>query len=164
MPAWTHRLAGLLGQLISLELTLPDIAVRFLLGHESDAQEKLEAIGSKQAASDIGNAVQHGDKNLPITVRVEGAATGVSASVHNRGVVIPPAEMLRIFDPLVRGAGSTTPHEHRPGSIGLGLYIARELVLAHGGTIDVTSTAVDGTEFTFHLPRHARRSRPSARC
>ena len=44
----------------------------------------------------------------------------------------------------------------RPGSIGLGLYIAREIVTAHGGTIDVTSTAESGTSFTVRFPRHRR--------
>ena len=43
---------------------------------------------------------------------------------------------------------------HRPGSIGLGLYIAREVARSHGGTIDVTSSAEAGTTFTVRLPLH----------
>ncbi len=54
---------------------------------------------------------------------------------------------------MVRGLGASEPHRNRPGSIGLGLYIAREVAKSHGGRIDVTSSAEDGTTFTVHLPR-----------
>lgn len=47
-------------------------------------------------------------------------------------------------------------------NMGLGLSIAREVVTAHGGSIDVTSTAQDGTEFTVKLPRHLPKARSQA--
>jgi signal transduction histidine kinase len=50
---------------------------------------------------------------------------------------------------------SLTTSVKRPGSIGLGLYIAREIVTAHGGSIDVRSSAEEGTVFTVRLPRRA---------
>jgi sigma-B regulation protein RsbU (phosphoserine phosphatase) len=66
-----------------------------------------------------------------------------------------PGELPKIFEPLVRGSSAGRPKANRPGSIGLGLYIAREIALSHGGTIDVTSTPEAGTSFTVRLPRHA---------
>jgi signal transduction histidine kinase len=62
--------------------------------------------------------------------------------------------LSKIFDPLVRGSSAAHPRRNRPGSIGLGLYIAREIARSHGGRIDVTSTAEAGTAFTVHLPRN----------
>jgi signal transduction histidine kinase len=59
----------------------------------------------------------------------------------------------KLFDPLVRGGGGERPKANRPGSIGLGLYIAREIARSHGGGIEVTSTEQAGTAFTVHLPR-----------
>jgi hypothetical protein len=72
-------------------------------------------------------------------------------AVRNDGPAIPPEALPTIFDPLVRGPKPET--RRRPGSIGLGLHIAREIVTAHGGTIDVTSSAEAGTVFTVRLPR-----------
>ena len=73
--------------------------------------------------------------------------------VHNGGPPIPPGELPKIFDPLVRGSSAEHPKQNRPGSIGLGLYIAREVARSHGGTIDVTSSREAGTAFTVRLPR-----------
>ena len=71
--------------------------------------------------------------------------------MHNDGPPIPPDALPTIFDPLVRGPEAET--QRRPGSIGLGLYIARQIATAHGGTIDVASSAKAGTLFTVRLPR-----------
>ncbi|HSI33855.1 MAG TPA: ATP-binding protein, partial [Tepidisphaeraceae bacterium] len=76
-------------------------------------------------------------------------------SVHNGGRPIPASALPTLFDPLVRGTVADSPAHRRPGSIGLGLYIVREVATAHGGTIDVTSTADAGTTFTLCLPRAA---------
>jgi signal transduction histidine kinase len=111
----------------------------------------------------IGNALQHGDVATPIAVSLRGHRSHVTLAIRNHGPPIPPAELPRIFDPLVRGAGSDTPRRNRPGSIGLGLYIVRELVAAHGGTVAVTSHPTAGTAFTIHLPRHAARQRAPSR-
>ena len=70
--------------------------------------------------------------------------------VRNRGAVIPPEDLMRLFEPFERGAGAKTSSGR---SLGLGLYIAKQIVAAHGGTIAVRSTEADGTIFTVRLPR-----------
>lgn len=71
--------------------------------------------------------------------------------MHNEGNGISPEVLPTIFDRLVRGAHNNT--KRRSGSIGLGLYIAREIVNAHQGKIDVESSTERGTTFTVQLPR-----------
>ena len=55
----------------------------------------------------------------------------------------------------MRGSSADHPKKNRPGSIGLGLYIAREIARSHGGNIDVVSTPQAGTSFNMRLPRHS---------
>jgi signal transduction histidine kinase len=100
----------------------------------------------------IGNAVQHGAE-APVRVRVRGGEDGVVIEVHNDGPPIPPELMPRLFDPFRRG---TTDVASRSRSVGLGLYISRELVRAHGGNIEVVSQRDTGTRFTVRLPHRAR--------
>ena len=110
----------------------------------------------------IGNAIQHGSPEAPIDLSVasEGTASAgsglggaVAISVHNEGAPIPQDLLPTIFDPLRRYATRESAAERSPGSIGLGLYIVREIVAAKGGTVEVTSTAEKGTTFTVRIPR-----------
>jgi signal transduction histidine kinase len=106
----------------------------------------------------VGNAIQHGSPQGPIdlSVALEGStpeASTVVLRVHNEGAPIPPELLPTIFDPLVRYATRESAARRNPGSIGLGLYIVREIVVAKGGTVEVTSTAEEGTTFTVHIPR-----------
>lgn len=114
----------------------------------------------RQAISNLmGNAVQHGSKDFPITLSLFGEAEHVIIEVHNGGDPIPPGELPKIFDPLIRGSSADQPTSNRPGSIGMGLYIAREVAKSHGGRIDVSSTIEGGTSFTIRLPRQPAASR-----
>jgi signal transduction histidine kinase len=124
---------------------------------QSDAEQTgdWDADRIRQAISNLlGNAVQHGAENAPIDLKLTGEASDVVIVVQNGGLPIPPGELPRIFEPLVRGASAEHPKHNRPGSIGLGLYIAREVARSHGGRIDVTSSQEAGTAFTMCLPRH----------
>ena len=77
--------------------------------------------------------------------------------VKNQGSPIPPEAMQVIFNSLVQVATKDSePHKHPSTSLGLGLFIAREIVTGHGRTIAVTSTAEEGTAFSVHLPRTPR--------
>lgn len=101
----------------------------------------------------IGNAIQHGSDAAPIVVSAVGAKA-VELRVQNAGEPISDTDLPMIFDPLVQGTASDSMPRRRAGSMGLGLYIAREVVIAHGGVISVTSTATSGTVFKVSLPRH----------
>ncbi len=110
----------------------------------------------RQALSNLlGNAIQHGSADFPVTLSLCGEEANVVMEVHNGGEPIPPGELPKIFDPLVRGSSAQHPKSNLPGSIGMGLYIAREVAKSHNGRIEVTSTVNDGTSFTVHLPREA---------
>lgn len=99
----------------------------------------------------VGNALVHGAPDMPIALGLAGIPTSVTLSVTNRGPTLAAAERARLFEPFTRG-----PDGLRPGKgLGLGLYIAREIVAAHAGTIAVDSS--DGTTvFTVQLPRAAQ--------
>jgi PAS domain S-box-containing protein len=98
----------------------------------------------------VGNAVQYGRAGTPVTVRLDGgAAEHVLLRVHNLGAPIPREVLPGIFEPFRRGTWSAA----KPGNLGLGLYIARQIAIAHGGTLEVTSTERNGTAFVARLPR-----------
>jgi signal transduction histidine kinase len=110
----------------------------------------------RQALSNLlGNAIQHSSAEFPVMLLLRGEEANVVLEVHNGGDPIPPGELPKIFDPLIRGSSAEHPKSNRPGSIGMGLYIAREVAKSHGGRIDVTSTVKEGTSFTVRLPREA---------
>jgi signal transduction histidine kinase len=103
----------------------------------------------------MGNAVQHGAHDAPIDLQLRSDSDAVVVVViKNGGEPIPAGEISKIFEPLVRGSAEGKPKHNRPGSIGLGLYIAREIAQSHGGSLTVTSSAKDGTAFEMRLPRH----------
>lgn len=98
----------------------------------------------------IGNALQYGDRDKAVTVTSGSDSEAAVIRVHNEGEPIPEQERERLFDLLHRHTESIgNPHRN----LGLGLYIVREIVLAHGGTITVTSTKAEGTEFVVRLPK-----------
>jgi signal transduction histidine kinase len=95
----------------------------------------------------IVNAIQHTARGG--TIRVEAAALGerVRFAVEDSGEGIPAEQLPRVFEKFYRIP--TTRHQ---GGAGLGLAIVREIVLAHGGEIEVQSEVGKGTRFTFTLP------------
>lgn len=102
----------------------------------------------------LGNAVQHGFTTTPITITASSEDTRVLLAFHNFGKCIPEEQANVIFEPMKRHQPANSQEHSSPaGSIGLGLYIAREVAKAHGGTITVTS-AGEETIFTVQLPRH----------
>ena len=106
----------------------------------------------------VGNAIQHGRGDLPIALRLDGRGDTVWLTVHNHGEPIPPSLLPTIFDPFRHGR---TTGSGPSGGLGRGLYISREIVRAHGGEIDVLSTAEEGTTFTVRLPRQPTRTEPT---
>jgi signal transduction histidine kinase len=99
----------------------------------------------------IGNALQHGLNKRDVTLTLTGEPDTVRLTVHNYGAPIPEEAIGTIFDPLVRSADEELGQPST--SLGLGLFIVKEVVDAHGGTIEVSSSEADGTMFTVVLPR-----------
>jgi hypothetical protein len=99
----------------------------------------------------ITNAIIHGAPDQPVAVLISAAGDAFEIAVHNEGEPIAPEQLPTLFQPLLR---SGSVQQRRPGSsgMGLGLYIAREIAVAHGGTIEVMSDADTGTTFTVRLP------------
>jgi signal transduction histidine kinase len=101
----------------------------------------------------IGNAIQYGSGDAPVTVQVSGTEGNVVVTVNNRGAAIPSEKLSSVFDPMVRIAASVTNDYLERTSLGIGLYISREIVHAHGGKVLLASTDADGTTFTVTIPR-----------
>ena len=99
----------------------------------------------------LGNALQHGEAGGEVAVTLDGTDPAlVSLVVHNRGAV-PPGLLPVLFDPF-RGTRAAQRDVARSRGLGLGLYIARQIALAHGGELGVA--VADGcTAFTLTLPR-----------
>jgi two-component system CheB/CheR fusion protein len=99
----------------------------------------------------LGNAVEHGDASQPVQLHVNGGAPEVVQIEVSNGGVIPERLLPELFDPF-RGATANGTRRKAKG-LGLGLFITKQVVLAHDGTVTVTSTAEAGTTFIVRLPR-----------
>jgi signal transduction histidine kinase len=93
----------------------------------------------------LGNAAKYGPgKPISLSVRTEGALARLT--VRDGGMGIAPADQARIFERFERAVSENY------GGFGLGLWISREVVQAHGGRISVESTPGQGATFTVELP------------
>ena len=100
----------------------------------------------------LNNAVQHGAKDSPVFLEAREDAKTISVRVTNYGPPIASGALQAIFDPLVQ-MPAAAPGDRTSTSLGLGLFIARNIVLGHGGTLQVESSEQAGTVFTARLPR-----------
>jgi signal transduction histidine kinase len=102
----------------------------------------------QQVASNlIGNALTHGAPGSSVTVTAYADDHDLVLEVWNMGEPIPPESIGKIFEPFWRHSTSA----NRQG-LGLGLHICRQIVRAHGGTLSVTSSKENGTNFIARLP------------
>ncbi|HEU0029948.1 MAG TPA: ATP-binding protein [Kofleriaceae bacterium] len=100
----------------------------------------------------LTNAIKYGGKQ-PIDVELHADARDVTLVVRDGGIGISDEDLGRIFGRFERAVSS-----RHYGGLGLGLYIAHQIVRAHGGSIEVLSTPGHGSTFTVRLPRHASRA------
>lgn len=128
------------------QISHPDRAVLRVVDGNVDGEwdaDRLQQIVSNL----VGNAIRHGVPSEPIIVRVNGSSSDdVVFSVANSGV-IPPEVLPSIFDPFYSG------RQERSEGLGLGLYIAQQIAVAHHGSIEVDSRPGAPTTFTVRLPR-----------
>jgi PAS domain S-box-containing protein len=95
----------------------------------------------------VGNALKHGAVDAPVELSLVGGASDTTLRVSNRGPAIPSELMGRLFEPFRRGSNGNGSR-----GLGLGLYIVREIVEAHHGSVDVQSNG-DATVFSVHFAR-----------
>jgi signal transduction histidine kinase len=98
----------------------------------------------------VTNALKYSPAGTPVRIETSAEEGGVVLSVHNEGAPIPPERLGSIFQPLQRASGEV---DKAGRGIGLGLYIVKQVVEAHGGDVRVESTLEAGTTFTVRLPR-----------
>ncbi len=108
-----------------------------------DAERIGQALGNI-----ISNAIKYTPPGGEVTISAGEEEVEVWIRVRDTGVGIPPEEQARIFEPFYRG----TTGRRFPQGMGLGLSIARDLLAAHGGRIEVASTLGVGSTFTLWLP------------
>ena len=95
------------------------------------------------------NALAYSAPDSPVTVTCHGQPAHVLIAVHNHGRPIPEELIPTLFQPFKRGEKRHDPDR----SLGLGLFIVREIVAGHGGTVQVQSSEATGTTFVLCLPR-----------
>lgn len=131
------------------------------LAHPARALEHL-ALGSGECEADphrleqllvnlVSNAVAYGDPSHPIVVESSVESETFSVSVQNRGTPIPKELHERLFQPMMRGS-----HGGSSRSVGLGLFIVQEIVKAHAGRVELSSSEEAGTTFRATFPRGCR--------
>lgn len=100
----------------------------------------------------IENAIKHGLGTSPVTVSQQLEGEHAVFSIHNEGEPIGAEDTERIFNPMMRHSQFAAGERGPRAGLGLGLFIAQEIVTAHGGTIRVTSSAESGTTFRVKVP------------
>jgi signal transduction histidine kinase len=130
-----------------IELGHPSRKIDLVRHGDLDGQWDSDRL-AQAIANLVSNAVLHGDPASAVTVCVAGSADTVELSVHNFGPEISQDALPGIFNPFKRKAPSSAKK-----GLGLGLFIAHEVVRSHGGSMRVSSTRQGGTCFTAMLPR-----------
>jgi PAS domain S-box-containing protein len=95
----------------------------------------------------LTNALQHNPPGLTVTVQMTIVQNSIRCEIRDNGVGMTPEECDHLFDRYVRGR-----RERQSTGIGLGLFLCRQIITAHGGQIGVESTPTNGTTFWFTLP------------
>jgi len=121
------------------EASLEDIRAgnpeqQFVQRMSGDLNLAADAARMQQALSNLlSNAVQHGNRQSPVMLIVDGEADAIVLRVTNAGDPIPPEALPMIFEPLVKApSAGSEEHERSRTSLGLGLFIVREIVIRHG--------------------------------
>lgn len=112
-----------------------------------DAERLAQVVGNL-----VSNALEHGPEDTPVVLRSWREGDVQVLEVNNQGPPIERRALATLFEPFRQGED----RRRRRGGLGLGLFIVKELVQAHGGRVTVTSTEEDGTTFTVLLPYEAR--------
>ncbi|NJK53627.1 MAG: HAMP domain-containing histidine kinase [Leptolyngbyaceae cyanobacterium SU_3_3] len=99
----------------------------------------------------IVNALKHNSPGICLTLTIEPDPSGVRCAIQDNGIGMTQAECIGLFDRYVQGDHSGN-RPRRSLGVGLGLYLCRQIITAHGGQIGVESTPEQGATFWFTLP------------
>lgn len=125
---------------------------RFVVCSDGDAWISCSPKEMRRVIENLAtNAVKYGASDTPITFVIEQTETNVSFTVHNEGEPIDPSAQSILFQQFRR----STSTDDKTGW-GLGLFLAKNIVEAHHGTIAVDSEAGKGTSFIVELPKYAQ--------
>jgi PAS domain S-box-containing protein len=135
-----------------LQVLHPDRPLQ--LSARGDTRARLDPDRAAQVIANlVANAILYSPQASAVRIELDGSGTAVTLEVWNNGLPIPPEMMPRLFDAFQRGvADGGGPAD----GLGLGLFIAQQIVEAHGGSISVRSEAGEGTTFTVRWPRESR--------
>jgi sigma-B regulation protein RsbU (phosphoserine phosphatase) len=97
----------------------------------------------------VGNAMAYGAVDQPVTITTRVGIDSFAIEVHNSGKPISQDLLPVLFEPMTRG----TPTGGGQRSVGLGLFIVKDIVRAHRGSVEVTSDTATGTLFRVEFPR-----------
>jgi signal transduction histidine kinase len=97
----------------------------------------------------LSNAIKYSAPGSEVSARIEYVGLSYRVSIADRGPGIPPEALPYIFDRFYRAPAAIRGHVR---GMGIGLYVCRELIQAHGGSIEVSSRLGEGTTFVLHLP------------
>jgi signal transduction histidine kinase len=148
LPTDVHEVCR--GVVAELQAAEPDRTVELELS--GDGRGAWDPARIAQVVSNlVSNALEHGAPDAPVRVSVGGDEEHAVVEVENHGPPIPPELMAVMFEPFCRGSALRDASHAR--GLGLGLFIVSEIVRAHGGTVEVDSSAERGTRFTVSLPR-----------
>jgi signal transduction histidine kinase len=137
------------GVVEELEAAYPEREVR--LEQSGDGQGAWDEDRMVQVVENlVSNAFKYSPPDTPVRVTTRTGHDGVLLEVHNAGTPIDPELVPRIFEPMQRAVAGV---DAQARSVGLGLYIVKHLVEAHGGAIEVRSAEQEGTTFRVRLPR-----------
>ena len=129
------------------EATHPDHPVRCEVAAGEQGEWDPDRLG-QVVANLVGNALDYGAPRTPVLISCRGEPAEVLLEVSNQGPPIPDEFRPFLFEPFRRAPGA----ERLRRGLGLGLFIARQIAQAHGGSIEARSGA-DGTVFSLRLPR-----------
>ena len=128
----------------------PDREIRVEASEGEDLAGPWDPDRLEQVASNlVSNAVDHGDPGTPVRVELAGEDLAVSLTVRNAGPGLPPEVMQHLFEPFSRPPDEQS---RKASGLGLGLFICREIVRGHGGTISAHASE-DEMAVTVRLPR-----------
>lgn len=145
---------GILGRKLVEEMQIQHPDRTILLEIIGDVEGEWDATRIGQLFSNlISNAVQYGAKSSSIKIQAKGDDLKVKISIHNEGDPIPQAQLTSLFHSFTRGENGRIQATPVTTNLGLGLFITKEIVVAHGGSIAVISNKKDGTTFTVELPK-----------